>query len=323
MAKTLSKRWSCLISILFTLLTGEFLWAQQDTQRNLILGRAEFLNTSSEFQSSGYVLKYNNTFADSSDLLLTLRANHTNGKTSERNFNFQTVVIGVEKEGAGYRYFSRITFDQRAISQQDTSQNILGDLGGSWDFSDSSLFIEGGKKSYAQEFQSLVSVRDNLTGPYYLLRYNYSLSDKWQMRSMNKTYYISDDNRRMDLDAAIMYGISPKWPWIWIGFGTELLTNSIANTTGYWSPRQFVNIGPRLDIAIPIFEKYTFSAGLNLNKFNDIDFGDGTGYYAVSKLAYGNAADLKIEGGIESISSEQNLSKWTSTMFFIGASCPF
>lgn len=307
----------------FSVLRSTVVVAQENTFPNLISATASSINTTSEFQSDNYSLNYKTALKNSSELSLGIESLYTTGTAANFKFNFQNFGINLENSNSSRKLYAKIAFDKRTINQSADSTNLLGMVGGDWVISKSNIAFEFGRKSFAQELQSLTSVRDNLTGSYYVLRYNLLFSERWQIRALNKSYFISDSNNRTDSDVGLMYGISPSWPWIWVGFGAEYLTNSIANTTGYWSPRKFLNLGPRLDVAFPLFDKYSFSAGLNLNKYNDFDFGDGTGFYSLAKIVHGGKDSLKVEAGIESISSEQNSNRWTSSMFFVGVSCPF
>jgi len=289
---------------------------------NQIQGRAEALWTSSEYRSSGISLGYGSNISDS-QLHFDFLAKEIQGKVATSDFSFKTLTLNFENKKNDLRTYGALSTSQRTITGRPDSSSAFGLIGAEWTETNLFLGLETGARDFSQEFQSLTSVRENLKGPYTLVRITYKFAEKWQLRGMNKNYFISDDNQRADSDLALMYGVSPGWPWIWVGLGGELMTNSKANTTGYWAPRQFTNYGPRLDVAAPIADKTTFYLGLNVNKFNDIDFGDGTGFYGVSKLVYGADDSWKIELGVESISSDQNASRWTSTMAFLGVSCLF
>lgn len=315
-------KWICLAFIVFALLRSERAQAQQSETKDFASARGEYLSTSTGYLSASYALGYKHVF-DKNGFTISIDPKYTSGNTSGAAFGFQDLNLYIAKTTLHSLLYSNLSYNSRTIDRRENSDNAFANLGGEWTYPKFSLALEAGKKSLAQEFQSLTSVRENLSGAYYILRTNVSLSKNWQMRAITKTYFVIDANRRTDSDVGLMYGISPSWPWIWVGVGAEYMTNSIANTTGYWSPRQFVNVGPRFDLSFPIVGNYSFAMALNLNKYNDVDFGDGTGFYSVAKLIYGDANSMRVEGGLETISSEQNSSNWTSSMVFLGITCPF
>lgn len=315
-------KWFLLVPTFFLLSINEPLWAQADLRHNFSVN-SEFLNTSSEYQLDKYSFDDESKSSEFPNLKFGIGGSYSRGKVSGLDFGFNTVNFVVEHEVKNRRLYFKLIFDERILERDQASQNLLGEGGVYWELSKSNLNIEIGQRSYAQDLESPTSIRENLRGPFYLIKYNLTLEQGWQLRTLHKTYFISDGNRRTDSDLALMYGISPGWPWIWLGLGSELMTNSSFDNTGYWSPRQLVNLGPRLDLAIPLSERYTFSLGLNVNLYNDVDSGDGTGYYLLSKMSYGKPDSLKIDAGVESINSEQNSNRWTSLMYFVGVTCPF
>jgi hypothetical protein len=88
---------------------------------------------------------------------------------------------------------------------------------------------------------------------------------------------LDDRNIQHQSAAALLYGVSPEWPWIWVGVGTEQLRCD-ESRPGYWSPRIFRSSGLRVDVAAPITEQLSYSVAANLDRVNE-DGVSGDGRY--------------------------------------------
>lgn len=84
------------------------------------------------------------------------------------------------------------------------------------------------------------------------------------IKSQSELKFISDSNKRFWTDLAVLYGISPDWPWVWVGAGANYLTYEF-ESDNYWSPSQYISYGPRLESSFPINEKLTAWAEIHLN----------------------------------------------------------
>lgn len=169
----------------------------------------------------------------------------------------------------------------------------------------------------SEEFQTQFTVREILRGGSAIFGGSYLWSEKWRSTYYLQNYFFNDDNTRLNHDVALFYGLAPGDPWIWVGIGAGRLSNT--NTTnGYWVPLEFYTIGPRLDLAFSFREKFRFTTGLNLNYFNDVKSGTGTGYYLNSKLLYKINSSIDLYTGVESIQSKQLGNVWRSNGITVG-----
>ncbi len=118
----------------------------------------------------------------------------------------------------------------------------------------------------------------------------------------------SDANRKHNSDYALLYGVSPGWPWIWVGYGYYTLKYS-ERSPGYWSPQDFSSHGFRIDSSFPIYSKLSGIFGLNLNNYDEDGF-SGKGHYGVAGLQWGSSAETHFKATWTQIRSGQSSSPW-------------
>lgn len=286
-------------------------------------GSITSIQTTSKFRFLTFLGSYKTNSALEDDIWnLGLKSSLTNGQVSQSNFSFQHFQLTEQMKKGPFEFIVAPGIANRNMENIKSSQIFEGFLGFNSAFETTGLQIEVGSKSYGEDLQSISSIQENLRGPYYRLAIQKKITEAVKLNLISKTLYLSDGNQRTDNDLSLMYGIATSWPWIWVGLGTGYLTNSKANQP-YWSPRQFYSYGPRLDIAAPIYRTFSFAVGLNLNKFQDIDFRQGQGFYSNSKIVYGEVGKLRYEVGLEAIQSEQNGNVWRSQAVALGMQCPF
>jgi hypothetical protein len=118
-----------------------------------------------------------------------------------------------------------------------------------------------------------------------------------------------------------MYGISTGVPWVWAGIGTDYLSYSFRQTT-YWSPTRFYSFGPRFEGVFPLFQQWSASIGLNLNRFQEESFDLGNGYYGTAKLQYGEREHLNVAVEYIRILAAQGSSQWISNGVNLSLNAP-
>lgn len=119
-----------------------------------------------------------------------------------------------------------------------------------------------------------------------------------------------DGNKRFYIDVSLMYGVS-LWPtWLWVGVGSEKLSNS--KPSSYWSPSKFYSYGLRLEVNGRLVDKLSGSLGLNLNKLKEEDLSEGDGHYFNAGLVYGERNDQNLKLEFTNIKSVQSNSEWES-----------
>ena len=150
----------------------------------------------------------------------------------------------------------------------------------------------------------------------------FETSDRYQYLELFANYrnhrrdlywpYQESDSRAMDWgldttirsgslasDFAVLYGLSPDLPWVWVGAGIYYQVFEF-QTDGYWSPSQYHSFGPRLEASFPISPKLTGEAGVNLNvvsedRWTPLDFSEFGGYISLGlDYSIGKGTHLKI-----------------------------
>jgi hypothetical protein len=162
------------------------------------------------------------------------------------------------------------------------------------------IYLDLMQPGAVSEFIAAISAYANL---------QYHLSESWRLLSRSSYRWLSDANRRVETDLAIMYGISTGVPWIWVGVGGDYLSFQ-TNRNVYWSPLQFYSFGPRVEVSTPLFGDFSLNVGANLNSQTELRFIPGTGYYAVASLDYGSRERVLVRLSYTRIQSYQGSNQW-------------
>jgi hypothetical protein len=139
-------------------------------------------------------------------------------------------------------------------------------------------------------------------------RLNYLMDPKVKLQGVLLGGGISDTNSFWGFDTSAMYGFSPAWPWIWLGYGVSGLYFK-SDRIGYWSPSKFYNHGPRLDTSFPIFGAISGIIAANLNFYNE-DKTKGDGFLIAAGLQWGLYDGNNVRILYTKIRSGQEQSPW-------------
>lgn len=129
-------------------------------------------------------------------------------------------------------------------------------------------------------------------------------------------YWISDGNQKWQLDVDIKRQIFKKYLWCFVGLGGEYIHHQ-EDIAGYWTPRHFWSLGPRLELGYDFASHFSLSHGTNLNYFYDENSSSGRGYYTTTLFRIGKRSSHNLQLGFERIVSSQNSSEWDSNQLFI------
>lgn len=239
------------------------------------------------------------------------------GKIEENKYSFQHFNLSESYKSENLEISAFGGFVNRSEKLSKDLQKFEGAINLKTNIADTGIMIEGGYHSIAEDMQSKRAIQDLLRGAYYSVQLRQMFTEKIKATIQTRSIFLNDKNKRSNSDFSLMYGISPSWPWIWVGGGAEYLKNK-KMTPAYWSPSKFYSYGPRFDIAFPIKDKFSFATGVNLNRFHDANFGSGKGYYLNAKLIYGESSSTHTYLGFESIKSQQGGNSWNSKSIQLG-----
>jgi hypothetical protein len=152
------------------------------------------------------------------------------------------------------------------------------------------------------------------------LNYSYTFQDVWKLKGFANRSKHSDTNVSKKYDLSLMYGISPAWPWIWLGYGVNIIKHE-QDKIGYWSPTNFSAHGPRFESNFGVYKKLSAILALNVSFYNE-DGTKGTSHYAVAGLQWGNYNKRHFKLTYNRIKSGQDNSPWTSDHFSLTCNIP-
>jgi hypothetical protein len=118
----------------------------------------------------------------------------------------------------------------------------------------------------------------------------------------------SDNNRQDQYTGALLYGISPDTPWVWIGIGGEHMGYDMQRPD-YWSPRYYSSYGLRWESDFPLGARVTASLGLNLDRVHEDGVASNGQYYAFG-LDTRISANLVLRLNASRVNSIQSGSRW-------------
>lgn len=137
------------------------------------------------------------------------------------------------------------------------------------------------------------------------------------------TRWVSEGVQRQSTEGNLVYGISPSWPWIWVGVGGEYMSHS-RTSPSYYSPQFFKSYGTRAEAAFPIFsDDWTGALAWNYSIIQEATLNPGTGHYIVSSLKYGGRQNLNLGFNYTKILSQQSSSQWESENYLLHCEYPF
>lgn len=279
------------------------------------------LRTNSGYEVSNLNFVFEKTNQDS--LNYKIQGGILNGVAETKSIQLQRLNISTQ-----FYYFSTqgtllTGISSRTMDDKPTSQFGEVTLNLNHKISETtSLVFDAGYLTFADILQTRKAFEDFTRGTFARLALQARPFDRLRVSTFHQSTWFSDDNQRLQTDLGVLYGIATGSPWIWLGVGGERLTNTL-QATSYWTPRGFTSYGPRLDLAIPLTEKLSFSTGLNINQFNDDDAGSGTGYYVFSRAVYSVSKTWQWELSYEGIKSKQGGAEWTSDAGRIGSKWDF
>lgn len=198
------------------------------------------------------------------------------GMSVDTPFTYQSKLVGnisYEKKIDKWHLYS--TLEKRGLPEAQRSTSVLG--------------------------ATLTETRLNL-------RANYLIDPKIKLQGLLLGGGVSDHNSFWGFDTSAMYGISPSWPWIWLGYGVSGLYFE-SDRIGYWSPSKFYNHGARLDSSFPIFGAISGIVGANLNFYNE-DRTKGDGFLISAGLQWGQYDGNNVRILYTKIRSGQEQSPW-------------
>ncbi|HKZ74028.1 MAG TPA: hypothetical protein VJ011_08185 [Steroidobacteraceae bacterium] len=127
---------------------------------------------------------------------------------------------------------------------------------------------------------------------------------------------LDDGNTGRRYAFSLLYGISPDWPWIWIGVGGEWLGYD-EQRAGYWSPDDFRSVGVRLQAAFPLSERIEADASVNVDQLDESDIGTGDGQYLEAGLTYSLTPTLRLRLNAQRVNSLQAGDRWSETIYLL------
>lgn len=132
--------------------------------------------------------------------------------------------------------------------------------------------------------------------------------EKLKLQGSGELGWRSDSNTKFSSDFALLYGVSPDWPWIWVGYGYYTLSFQKQNAA-YWSPKNFTSHGLRVDMSFPVVSQLSGIFAVNFNNYDEDGF-TGRGHYGVVGLQWGSTSDFHFKMTWTQIRSGQSSSPW-------------
>src|SRR5688572_15443776 len=130
---------------------------------------------------------------------------------------------------------------------------------------------------------------------------------------------LDDANTGQRYAVSLLYGISPEWPWIWVGVGGEWLGYD-EQRDAYWSPEDFRSIGVRVQAAFPLSARMQAEASLNFDQLEENELGTGDGQYLAAGLTYSLTETLRLRANAHRVNSLQAGDRWSETTYLLSLS---
>lgn len=129
-------------------------------------------------------------------------------------------------------------------------------------------------------------------------------------------WILSDANTRYATNASILYGISPGWPWIWIGATYEKLEFDKVMPE-YWTPNDFHAAGIIFESNFPIKENFTGGISASVTNSKEDNNSQGNGGSLNIGLDYNLTNTHTVRFNFSRIISQQKKSEWYENTFNI------
>lgn len=255
---------------------------------------------------------YENERAEALDVFA--RANLYQGSNAATDYAGSALQLGLGWRQATSHYISLSAGAHTLDRQSDSTQSAIGIYkADGYLLPSSTLALRGSiRRDYVyQELMQPAGTGQFLSATTSSAHLSWYVTDEVRLLSNNSFRTLSDANELQSYDVAGLYRLFGKETWTWIGLGGEARF-SRETQAGYWSPRQFLSLGPRFETAVPLPKQWAFTSGVNLNFSSENSGSWGNGYYASFGGSYGrrDAWLVKLEGVLaESI---QDQSTWTS-----------
>ena len=133
---------------------------------------------------------------------------------------------------------------------------------------------------------------------------------------------LSDANTKKETKASILYGISPGWPWIWIGVSYEKLKYEMAKAD-YWTPENFRSVGLVFESSFPISENFTGALAATATNVKEDNNPKGNGNSLSVGLDYKLTKAHTLRLGFNRIVSQQEKSEWTEKTYSLSVNGSF
>ena len=137
---------------------------------------------------------------------------------------------------------------------------------------------------------------------------------KIRINFSDSSWSLSDENTRHEYQVNLLYGISPSWPWIWVGLNYDHLGYD-ETKPDYWSPNEFYSYGLVLDSSFPITENFTGAIAGSLSRINEDLNPEGNGNSVFLGIDYKMTKSQTLRFGASRILSVQNNSAWSENIF--------
>ncbi|MBE9525938.1 MAG: hypothetical protein IME94_03100 [Proteobacteria bacterium] len=135
-----------------------------------------------------------------------------------------------------------------------------------------------------------------------------------RVSSTSSIWNLSDSNTRRENIARLLYGISPGWPWIWIGVSYEELEYDIVKS-GYWTPASFRSVGLIFESSFPVSENLSGALSASLTNIKEDNNPEGNGGSITVGVDYKLTEIHTLRFEFNRILSSQQNSDWTENTY--------
>ena len=279
-----------------------------------ILGAGQYFETTQNFYHRQAQLRY-------TDLDWSPEVRIAEGRT--RRVDFSIVELGATHE-FNYGLFDfalKINALNRNADGSVNTQMIGGALDGHVSAAGNEFRFGGGYKSMAEELQTTHSIQGFVRGAYVNASIERPFTPRFSGKFFHESNFLIHFNRRSIIEMQAMYKLVDSRLQVRTGLVSQYLSNSRSQER-YWSPREQQTQSARLEIAAPLFGKFSFAAKADYSHVKDITFGEGPAYNVNTKINYGNSDSLNVEVFLENVESRQYNKYWRTQLAYLGLMWP-